>query len=225
MIPYTLIRAKRKTVCLKMVEGKLEVRAPHHVPISFIEDLIREKDGWIREHLENFKALQQTRASHTLNYGDTISYMGTPYTIEPRFGAYIGWDLDLHLFYVPSDLNSEQIRQAIIQILRSLGQVSMTLKAIDWSINMGVKFNQVKITGAQTRWGSCSSLGNLNFSWRLLLADEALIDYIVVHELAHLKEMNHQEGFWAIVKDVMPDYQVREAQLKRFRATIDQEGW
>ncbi len=101
----------------------------------------------------------------------------------------------------------------------------MTLKAIDWSIKMGVKFNQVKITGAQTRWGSCSSLGNLNFSWRLLLADEALIDYIVVHELAHLKEMNHQEGFWAIVKDVMPDYQVREAQLKRFRATIDQEGW
>ena len=78
---------------------------------------------------------------------------------------------------------------------------------------MGVKPAQVKITGARTRWGSCSGRGNLNFSWRLMLADEREIDYVVVHELAHLREMNHSPRFWAVVEAVMPDYRERKKSL------------
>lgn len=225
MIPYTLIRSRRKSIALRVIEGALEVRAPHHVSRQYIENLILEKEMWIKQHVDASAALKEERDEHTLHYGDTVPYMGTAYTIEARYDRYLGWDRDHRIFYVPSDLNASQIRRDCIHIYRLLGQVDLTLKAIHWACKMDVKFKEVKISNAKNRWGSCSSSGNLNFSWRLLLADEALIDYIVVHELAHLKEMNHQAAFWAIVRGVLPDYKEREAQLKAFRETIYKEGW
>jgi len=85
---------------------------------------------------------------------------------------------------------------------------------------MGLSPTQVKISGAQSRWGSCSSKGSLNFSWRLMLADEDVIDYVVVHELAHLREMNHSPRFWAVVAQAMPDYKTRQAKLKALQRKI-----
>ena len=79
---------------------------------------------------------------------------------------------------------------------------------------MGVQPAAIRITGAMTRWGSCSSCGNVNFSWRLMLCDNELIDYVVVHELAHLREMNHSPRFWMIVQRVMPDYKRRQEKLR-----------
>ena len=78
---------------------------------------------------------------------------------------------------------------------------------------MGVAPARITITGARTRWGSCSGKGNLNFSWRLMLAGEREIDYVVVHELAHLREMNHSPRFWAVVEAVLPDYRERKKAL------------
>ena len=89
---------------------------------------------------------------------------------------------------------------------------------------MGVSPVQVKVTGAKARWGSCSSKGSLNFSWRLMLADEGAIDYVIVHELAHLREMNHSPRFWAVVEAAMPDYKHRRLQLKRLQAAMAADG-
>ena len=85
---------------------------------------------------------------------------------------------------------------------------------------MGVTPAQIKISGAKTRWGSCSGKGNLNFSWRLMLAGAEEIDYVVVHELAHLREMNHSPRFWAVVEAALPDYRERRLRLKRLRAAL-----
>jgi len=79
---------------------------------------------------------------------------------------------------------------------------------------------RVRVTGAMTRWGSCSSKGSLNFSWRLMLADDDVIDYVVVHELAHLREMNHSRRFWAIVAQVLPDYKTRQQKLKELQRNL-----
>ena len=80
---------------------------------------------------------------------------------------------------------------------------------------MGVSFGRVTIRDPKTRWGSCSAKGNLNFSWRLILAPPEVLDYVVVHELAHRREMNHSERFWKQVELVLPDYLQRKAWLKK----------
>ena len=81
---------------------------------------------------------------------------------------------------------------------------------------MGVTYGRISIRSAKTRWGSCSSEGDLNFHWKLVLMPPEVLDYVVVHELAHRKEMNHSRKFWAEVKNVLPDYEKRRKWLKEF---------
>lgn len=78
---------------------------------------------------------------------------------------------------------------------------------------MGVSYGRITIREQKTRWGSCSSKGNLNFNWKLILLPEEVLDYVVVHELAHRKEMNHSKEFWKIVESVLPDYRERRKRL------------
>ena len=89
---------------------------------------------------------------------------------------------------------------------------------------MGVSPARITVTGARTRWGSCSGKGNLCFSWRLMLAGPEEIDYVVVHELAHLREMNHSPRFWALVEAVLPDYKQRRQQLKQLQTALAKQG-
>lgn len=82
---------------------------------------------------------------------------------------------------------------------------------------MGVDYGRITIREQKTRWGSCSSKGNLNFNWKLVLLDPELLDYVVVHELAHRREMNHSAAFWKVVEAELPDYWERRARLKESR--------
>ena len=108
---------------------------------------------------------------------------------------------------------------------RKLAKEVLPAKAAAYAAQMGVNPAGVKVNGAKTRWGSCSSKGNLNFSWRVMLADEDAIDYVVVHELAHLLEMNHSPRFWAIVARHCPDYIDMRKRLRQFRNRLGtQEG-
>ena len=90
-----------------------------------------------------------------------------------------------------------------------------------WSAVTGYQYKKVAIRNQRTRWASCSELGNLNFSYKLIFLPEAVFDYIIVHELCHLVEMNHGPRFWALVEAVIPDYRVR---IKELRA-IERLGW
>lgn len=81
---------------------------------------------------------------------------------------------------------------------------------------MGVTYQRISMRNQKTRWGSCSSQGNLNFNNRLLFVPEELVDYVVVHELAHRKEMNHSKAFWDVVEKYMPDYKERRAKLREY---------
>ncbi len=96
---------------------------------------------------------------------------------------------------------------------RLAGEV-LQQRAAYFAQRMGVDYGRISVRDQKTRWGSCSAKGNLNFNWRLILAPEQVLDYVVVHELAHRREMNHSKRFWALVEAVLPDYQSRRRWLK-----------
>lgn len=98
---------------------------------------------------------------------------------------------------------------------RSLACAVFEQKVSLYAKLMGVSYGRITIRDQKTRWGSCSGKGNLNFNWRLILAPEEVLDYVVVHELAHRREMNHSPRFWAQVAAVLPDYQKRRQWLKQ----------
>lgn len=99
-------------------------------------------------------------------------------------------------------LSKETAREALEQKLRY------------YAPKMGVTYGRISVKDQKTRWGSCSSEGNLNFNWRLIMAPPGVMDYVVVHELAHRKEMNHSRNFWKVVEEIMPDYQKYRKWLK-----------
>ena len=107
-------------------------------------------------------------------------------------------------------LNEDQIAE-----LKKKAKIILKEKTEHFSRIMGIKYGRITITSAKTRFGSCSSKGNLSFSWLLMLYPEAAIDYVVVHELAHILEMNHSPRFYKIVEKFMPDYKTRRALLKQ----------
>jgi predicted metal-dependent hydrolase len=111
------------------------------------------------------------------------------------------------------------------KILRLAANVVIRKSVVCYSKKMGVRPGSLRITSARTRWGSCGAKNNLCFSWRLILVDDALIDYVVVHELAHIRRHDHSPGFWAVVAGFMPDYAVRRKALHAAAKKLTAEGW
>lgn len=109
-------------------------------------------------------------------------------------------------------LITEQERREGIQAAK----VCIPQRAAYYAAQMGVSYGRITIREQKTRWGSCSSRGNLNFNWKLVLMPPEVLDYVVVHELAHRREMNHSERFWSIVGEVLPDYRERRKMLREW---------
>ena len=220
---YTLTRSNRKTIGLYVREDGIEVRAPLKTQKAEIDRFVASNEKWLTNKLAVFSEQQKTRESFTLNYGDTIIYRNQEYVISAREGNRMGFDNTC--FYMPENLNNEEIKYTCVDLYRRLAKRDLTKKVIYYSKIMGVVPTAVKISNAQTQWGSCSSKNSLNFSWRLIMADDDVIDYVVIHELAHIKELNHSDRFWAIVREMLPDYRERKERLKQLQRKLNNEDW
>lgn len=125
----------------------------------------------------------------------------------------------------PPGLPPESIKHAVIRVYKLAAKSILTDKVIEYANRMKVSPAAVKINNAKTRWGSCSGKNSINFSWLLVMADDSAIDYVVVHELAHIMEHNHSPRFWAVVAGILPDYEQRRRELKELQNRISQEDW
>ncbi len=113
-------------------------------------------------------------------------------------------------------LTETQVRQ-----YREQARTLLTEKTAFWAEKMGVTYGRIAIRQQATRWGSCSVCGNLNFNWTIVFLPEVLQDYLVVHELAHRREMNHSPRFWAVVEQQLPDYALRRRQLRNYENLVE----
>ena len=223
MTDYILTRSSRKTTGIYIRNGRVEVRAPLQLPKQDIDRFVQSKERWITRNLAKQQSQIQNRESFLIDYGGTILWRGAPYPIVGRSGTMAGFDGNE--FYMPPGLTPEQIKAICIQTYRKLAKMHFTNRVSYYSAQMGVVPSAIKINSAKTRWGSCSARKSINFSWRLAMADDSVIDYVVVHELAHLVEMNHSLRFWAIVEGILPDYERRKASLGDLQQRLAHEDW
>lgn len=145
---------------------------------------------------------------------ENVMYMGQPY--EVKLLTYPGKNTQIILrdgkfiVYINNRINENKQMPEAIQALRlwmiEKAQDIIRARTEELSKVIGVVFNNIRIKDTKTRWGSCSSKGNLNFNFRIVMSPEVVMDYIIIHELCHLKHMNHSQEFWRCVESYMPDY-------------------
>jgi predicted metal-dependent hydrolase len=221
-LEYKLTRQKRKTIALYIRDGGLEVRAPLKMSGTEIDRFVEQKRGWAETKLAQIAEKNEQKAEFEINYGSRVPYRGREWIVGGVPGRKVFFD---NAFCVPVHLTPDQIKYACVQIYRLLARRDLTEKVQEYAAKMEVEPASIKINGAKTRWGSCSAKKSLNFSWRLMMADDEVIDYVVVHELAHIKEMNHSPRFWSVVAGVLPDYKQRQAKLKELQKRLNVQDW
>ncbi|MDE2028399.1 MAG: M48 family metallopeptidase [Candidatus Omnitrophica bacterium] len=206
-----LIRSRRKTIGLHITsDAKLIVRAPVFASTAFIQDLIRRKKSWIRAKQDFYK--QRPRTTRKFAAGEEFLFLGEPYplTVAEDLPKAVVFDGALKI----SNLVLSNARDHLECWYKTLALEHITARVMYFAQNAGLTYKSIRVNSASTRWGSCGYNDSLNFSWRLIMAPPSVVDYVVIHELAHLKQKNHSRRFWAEVSLMMPDYRKEEAWLK-----------
>ena len=220
-----LIRSERKTVGLEITrDGLFIIRAPKRMYMKIIEDFVIEKDRWIKEK----KAEAEKRINECREWGfcsgNRLLYMGKEITLllhnetESKRLRRVKLDGDILLApHAPEDRVSYLVKCWYMAQAKSY----LTARIREIASETGIPFSSVRLSGARRRWGSCSGKNNINLSWRLIMADPRAIDYVIIHELAHVRHKNHSSRFWAEVKSLMPLYPVYRRWLKDNSKILD----
>ena len=215
-----IIRSKRRTIALEVArDARLIVRAPYRTPLHFIEKVVFKKRFWIKEKQEIVRDRRKKVIPKEFISGEGFLYLGNMYKLE-----FID-DLDMPIVFNNgfkiARKNYDIAKEILIAWYKAQAYQKIS-ERVNWHSSLsGLKYNKIKISDAQKRWGSCSAKGNLNFSWRLIMAPLRVIDYVVVHELAHLEEKNHSKRFWNKIKIMLPDYEQYRDWLKENRYLLD----
>lgn len=216
-----IIRSSRKTLSLEVREGQVVVRAPKRMPKADIDDIVRRKQNWLIKHVN--KQRERQTSLRQFKTGEVICYLGKAYPLKLLDTMTEPFQFSDEQFLLHVDYHS-QANIIFEAWYRDQARHYFSERAEFYAKLMGLSFNKLRISGAKTRWGSCSSRRNLNFTWRLMMAPPEVIDYVVVHELCHLHEMNHSRRFWSHVEKWSPDYKAHCHWLKINGSTLDLEA-
>nr|WP_295078676.1 SprT family zinc-dependent metalloprotease [uncultured Roseateles sp.] len=218
-VAYELKRARRRSIGFVVGSEGLRVSAPRWLPQEDIERALVQKSDWILRKLVEQRERARRVAAARIEWRDgaSMNYLGTRLTL--RLGAaQAGVTLDeeaqlLHL-HLPVLSSEDEVREAVQAWLKRRARALFELRCAYFAAALGVQMTSLRLSSAQTRWGSASADGSIRLNWRLIHFSPAIIDYVVAHELAHLREMNHSPRFWAVVASVLPDYERARAQLR-----------
>ena len=207
-----LIRSRRKTIGLQITnEAQLIVRAPLLASEDYIQKLIQRKESWIKSKQEYFKKRQNKAVIRNFVPGEEFLFLGRNYTLVAIDDLPKALDLGNDILMI-SPLVLANARDHIENWYKKQALEYLTHKTSLYAQMADLKFQSIKINNATTRWGSCGYKNTLNFTWRLIMAE--VIDYVIIHELMHLKQKNHSRKFWDEVRRLMPDYKQQEHWLK-----------
>lgn len=210
--PDHIRRSQRKTIALIIREdGSLEVRAPLRMTDAQIMEFVQSKQAWVNQRQT---AVRSAVPAHAYLAGEEFLFLGTKYPLryvekQRIMVQFSGKSIDLRI------KGQSDAAEWIEGWYRLQAREYLTDRLAHYSQVWGFSYKNLRINGAGTRWGSCNAQRkSLNFTWRLMMAPPEIVDYVVVHELCHLKHPNHSPEFWKEVERILPDYKRRRKWLK-----------
>ena len=218
---YQLERRQRRTVGLKITENGLVIHAPKRISQSHLESIIVLKADWIRKKLETL--IENKMPEMQWRHGETLLFMGNTVSLAVEHdirSKAVEYEPGVLQLAMPNHHDQNLIARKVIQWYKKQALVDFTRRLEIFSSKLGVSFTSFNLSNAGSRWGSCNSRKEIRLNWRLLQAPPHIINYVVCHELAHLKEMNHSAKFWATVASIYPDYKLAEKELKALSANL-----
>ena len=222
-IEYTLRRSRRKTASIYIErDGAVSVLVPRNLSKNQIDELIENKRKWIYRNLAEWQDLNAARVRREYVNGEGFLYLGRTYRLKLVESQDQPLMLkDGHFCLRANGSTALDPDAAFKEFYRQKGKRRINERVEYYQRRMGVEPKAVRIIDLKNRWASCSSGGNLNFHWKCMMAPPTVLDYIVVHELAHLTHPNHTQAFWNEVDKVMPDYGERKEWLRVNGAGMD----
>lgn len=210
-----LIRSRRKTIALEIsVDSRLIVRAPLFVSDRAINRIVYQKRSWIIKKQNEAKEKRISTPLRKFAEGERLPFLGNdhPLHIIAQSDSPLGFDgqqflLNRKFLDAAEKMFESWYRHQAIRIFHE--RVSRYAPA------SGVTPDSLKLSNAGKRWGSCSARGNIRLNWRLVMASLEIIDYVVVHELTHIRERNHSKKFWALVRKILPEFRKQQIWLKK----------
>ena len=203
-----LIRSKRRTISLEIDhDGSLIVRAPHHAPIEEIYTLVNSKKNWIIKKQNLAYEMSQEAPPKQFADGEMFLYLGESHPLKIVADQVDPLVLNGHFLLAAESQGTA--RQVFEKWYRKQAAQVIKPRAAFLAEQNGFTYSVIRINAAKTRWGSCGPKGSLNFPYRLVMAPEDVIDYVIVHELVHLRTRDHSKSYWRAVQGIMPDYKSR----------------
>lgn len=189
-------QAKRLSLRISRLDGRVTLTLPHRAPEREGIAFLRTKEAWLRGHMQDMKPATQVAVGHA------IPFRGVPTPIVACAGKRACLLHD-RIVVAPARPAAPQIKA----LLRNAARDALAQASDKYARQLGKGYSRLSIRDTRSRWGSCSSQGALMYSWRLIMAPPAVLDYVAAHEVAHLVEMNHQPSFWTVVAGLCPDYE------------------
>lgn len=201
-----VILAKRKTLLISInPEAKVIVKAPLRTSMNQIRLFVLKKSNWIKSKQKHIQHMYQRIKKAQFSYGENFRYLGKNYPLRYSDKSENPLYFDGNSFVLSLDY-IENAEQLFINWYKNKAYNYFQKRLDYYSQISGLEYYSFRLSNAKKRWGSCSSNKKINLNWKLIIMPEDVIDYVIVHELAHTRELNHSKKFWDIVKHLFPDY-------------------
>ena len=238
MFDYQVLRSRRKTLSLQVKHGQVVVRVPYHVNDAIIRTFIQQKKAWLKAKITEQN--QKSDLCCTFTHGSTLFLFGQLVTLNIVFisrseksGVYLsdqGEDQPELVVAIPAPMQknssvdknilSTTVKKRIESYLKQQAQAVIPLKVAYYAQLTQLTHTSIKIRQYRARWGSCNNRGELSFNYLLMMLPMYVIDYVVVHELCHLRHLNHSKDFWLLVEKYFPEYQQAKAWIKANQSAL-----